>query len=316
MDDQPPAYRREFIKSPHHAVLGVLTLGTGFIVGASFPLALVLGVAAYVLGWIYLPDMPLFRHWVDRRRLLAQNAAAQAGIVRFTQQRDSLLAGLPSSARNHYQALAAVCRDIETASADTLLTPDNPDEDPRLRKLDEWMWTFHRLLCMETTLNEFLETERRENVPNLLKEAEQEVARLTTEFDALKAKTASASALDPKQRLLDSRLERLDVLHKRLERIDQAQSNLALVVSEQERLEQQVKLIRADAIASKNADTLTARIDATVEHLDQTNKWISEMSEFKDLVGEMPESTVRIGYTPAAPPPIAPRPPVQAKLKQ
>jgi hypothetical protein len=319
MDDQPPAYRREFLKSPHHAVLGLATLGTGFILGASFPLVLVLGAAAYVLGWIYMPDMPLFRHWVDRRRQLAQNAASQAELVRFTQQRDSLLAGLPSSARNRYQALAAVCRDIETASADTPLSLDNPGEDLRLRKLDELMWTFLRLLCMQNTLNEFLETERRENVPNLLKEAEQEVARLSTEFDALKAKTTAPGALDPKQRLLDSRLERLDVLHKRLERIDQAQSNLALVVSEQERLEQQVKLIRADAIASKNAETLTARIDATVAHLDQTNQWISEMSEFKDLVGEMPESTARIGYSPAAPPPITPvaaRPPVQAKVKQ
>lgn len=323
MDDQPPAYRREFLKSPHHAVLGLVTLGAGFILSSNFPLALVLGAVAYVLGWIYLPDMPLFRHWVDGRREAVQNAATQAGIAKFLQQRDTLLAGLSSSGRNHYQGLAAVCRDIEAASADTPLSPDNPGEDPRLRKLDELMWTFLRLLSIEDSLNEFLETERRENLPNLVKEAEAEVARLTAEFDSLKAKNTNTSVLDPKERLLGSKLERLDVLHKRQQRIEQAQSNLALVVSEQERLEQQVKLIRADAIASQNADTLTARIDATVEHLDQTNKWISEMSEFKDLVGEMPESSVRIGYAPAAPPPIpqggaerAGRRPAGIKVKQ
>ena len=160
-------------------------------------------------------------------------------------------------------------------------------------------------------------------MPSLVNEAEAEVARLSAEFDALKAKGTSVNTLDPKERLLNSKLERLDVLHKRLDRIQQAQSNLALVISEQERLEQQVKLIRADAIASKSAETLTARIDATVEHLDQTNKWISEMSEFKDLVGELPESPTRIGYASAAPPPIlqagggnAPRQPVRAKVKQ
>ena len=57
------------------------------------------------------------------------------------------------------------------------------------------------------------------------------------------------------------------------------------------------------------AETLTARIDATVEHLDQTNKWLSELDEFKDLVGDMPSTDVRVGYEPpaaaaATPPPI------------
>ena len=50
-----------------------------------------------------------------------------------------------------------VCRDIESASADTPLTPDNPDDDPRLRKLDELMWTYLRLLGIEDSLKEFLE---------------------------------------------------------------------------------------------------------------------------------------------------------------
>jgi hypothetical protein len=76
-----------------------------------------------------------------------------------------------------------------------------------------------------------------------------------------------------------------------------------LVVSEQERLDQQIKLLRADAVATKNAESLTARIDATVEHLDQTNKWISELDEFKDLVGDMPSTELRVGYQASAPAP-------------
>src|SRR5205823_11910820 len=149
-------------------------------------------------------------------------------------------------------------------------------------------------------------TERRENVPELVKDAEAEAARLTAEVDALKTK-GNAAALDTRQRYLGSRLERLEVLRKRQQRSEQAESNLQLVVSEQDRLDQQIKLIRADAVATKNAETLTARIDATVEHLDQTNKWLSELDEFKDLVGDMPATDVRVGYeppTPATPPPI------------
>jgi hypothetical protein len=316
MDPQPPSYRGQFLKSPHHAVLALATLGGGFIFSSAFPLALVIGVTAYVLGWIYMPDMPFFRHWVDRRGQAVQNAAAQAEVAKFVQQRDALLANLTSASRSHYEALAAVCRDIEAAGADAPLSPDNPDDDPRLRKLDELMWTFLRLLSIEDSLKEFLETERREDVPGLVKQAEAEVAQLSSDFDALKAKGTSVAVLDPKERLLDSKLEKLDVLHKRQERIQQAQSNLELVISEEERLEQQVKLIRADAIASKNADTLSARIDATVEHLDQTNKWISEMSEFRDIVGEMPDSQKRIGYAPTVPPVISQPVRQRAKVRQ
>jgi hypothetical protein len=165
------------------------------------------------------------------------------------------------------------------------------------------MWTYLRLLGIEESLERFLETERREDLPRVVREAEQEAARLSTEIDQLKSKGPGGS-LETKQRYLSSRLERLEVLRKRQQRIEQATANLALVVSEQERLDQQIKLIRADAVATKNADTLTARIDATVEHLDQTNKWISEMDEFKDLVGDMPATEYRVGYNSVQPPVI------------
>jgi hypothetical protein len=91
------------------------------------------------------------------------------------------------------------------------------------------------------------------------------------------------------------------VLRKRLERSAQAQANLSLVVSEQERLDQQIRLIRADAIAVKNTEALTARIDATVEHLDQTNKWLAEMDDFQDLVGDLPPGEGRVGFEVRAP---------------
>jgi len=131
---------------------------------------------------------------------------------------------------------------------------------------------------------------------------------VTADVDALKAK-GDGDAVEIRQRFLGSRLERLDVLRKRQQRLKQAQENLDLVVAEQDRLDQQIKLIRADAVATKNADALTARIDATVEHLDQTNKWLSELDEFKDLVADMPATEMRIGYAPAAPQPAPPPPP-------
>jgi len=319
MDDAAPNYHREFLKSPQHATLGVLTLGAGFMSGMLLPL--IAGATLYTLGWIYLPDLPFFRHWVDRRRESVKRETELQKVAEFVQRRQALVGSLSPDRRGRYTRLAQVCRDIETASADNLLATADPATDPRLRKLDELMWTFLRLLGIEQSLEQFLETERREDVPALCKDAEAEATRLKSEIDGLKAK-GNAGGLDARQRYLDSRQERLEVLRKRQQRIQQADENLALVVSEQDRLEQQIKLIRADAVATKNAETLTARIDATVEHLDQTNKWLSELDQFKDLVGDMPSSELRVGYdapaSPASPPPLIepPSPRKRESLRQ
>jgi hypothetical protein len=258
-------------------------------------LPLIVGGTAYALGWVYLPDLPLFRRWVDRRRTAARQAADLQKVNEFVQRRDALLASLAPTRRERYHRLATVCRDIESAGSEGPLAAASASGDPRLRKLDELMWTYLRLLGIEESLERFLETERREDLPTVVKEAEAEAERLTREAEGLKAK-GPGPMLDTKQRYLSSRLERLEVLHKRQQRFEQAQANVALVLAEQERLDQQIKLIRADAVASKNADALTARIDATVEHLDQTNKWLSEMDEFKDLVADMPATDQRVGY--------------------
>ena len=301
MEEQAPNYRGEFLRSPHHATLGLLTLGAGFL--SANPLGLIVGATLYALAWIYAPDLGFFRRWVDRRGETTRRAAEMQRVAEFVQRRDTLLGSLSPSRRGRYDRLAAVCRNIETAGADNPLASADASVDPRLRKLDELMWTYLRLLGIEESLEQFLESERREDLPAVLKEAEAEAKRLTGELDARKSKGTSVG-LETKQRYLGSRLERLEVLRKRQQRLDQAQENLALVVSEQERLDQQIKLIRADAVATKNAEALTARIDATVEHLDQTNKWLSELDEFKDLVADMPATELRVGYAATAPPPL------------
>lgn len=312
MEEQAPNYRGEFLKSPHHAGLGLLTVGLGFISGAALPL--IIGGTLYTLGWVYLPDLAFFRHWVDRRREAAGRAEEMKKVSEFVQRRDALIASLSSQSREKYRSLASVCHDIEVASADSPLATGPSGNDPRLRKLDELMWTYLRLLGIQESLERFLETERREDLPRLIRDAEQEASALNSDIEALKAKGVSAS-LETKQRYLGSRLERLEVLRKRQQRIDQAQENLALVVAEQERLDQQIKLIRADAVATKNAEALTARIDATVEHLDQTNKWLSELDEFKDLVGDMPATEMRVGFDTAAVPPVIEPAPLRTRTQ-
>lgn len=305
METSPLNYRREYWRSRFHLWWGFLTVGAGFV--SADPLGLLVGVAAYALGWIYIPDFPIFRRRVDRRLEEEKRAVLLAQTREFVRRRDAQLEALTGSRLQRYQELARVCRDIERATAEAPGNAGDPPLDTRLRKLEELMWTYLRLLTIEQSLEVFLETERKEDVPRLARESEAECARLAADLERLKPGGAQPS-LAAKQRLLTSRRDRQEVLQKRLQRAEQAQENLSLAISEQERLDQQIKLIRADAVASKNADALSARIDASVQHLEQTNKWLSEMSDFKDLVGDLPPADTRIGFgasiqQPATPPP-------------
>src|SRR6266404_8777608 len=150
MDDQPPNYHREFLASHQHATPGLLTLGAGFMSGMLLPL--IAGATLYTLGWIYMPDLPFFRRWVDRRQEAAKREIEMQKVAEFVQRRQTLVASLSPERHGRYTRLAQVCRDIETASADNLLAATDPSTDPRLRKLDELMWTFLRLLGIEQSL--------------------------------------------------------------------------------------------------------------------------------------------------------------------
>src|SRR5437879_3382252 len=108
MEDRAPNYRREFLKSPHHVGLGLLTLGLGFTSGAALPL--IAGATLYSLGWVYLPDFAFFRRWVDHRCQSAQQAEELRKVTEFVQRRDALIGSLSTRSREQYRNLAAVCR--------------------------------------------------------------------------------------------------------------------------------------------------------------------------------------------------------------
>lgn len=297
----PVNYRGRFWKSSQHAWLGLVSLGLGFASGE--PLGLLAGAVIYALGWVFLPDSGFFRRAVDAK-IEKERAAAEADqLAVFRQQQEQLLQSLTITRRQKHTQLTAVCRDIEAAAKDaSALT--GLDTETGLRKLDELVWTYLRMLSIEQSLDVFLETERKEDVPRLVHTLEAETANLTAEYERTKSPKAIPGT-DPRERLVASHLERLAALRQRLHRIEQARTNLTLVRSEQERLVEQVKLIRAEGVAAKNADALSARIDLSISHLAATNQWLSELSEFKDITQQIPDLSQRVGYnTPQpAPPP-------------
>lgn len=290
------SYWKEFLKSPHHGWLAVFTLGSGFVSGLGLPL--LIGAGLYALGWVYFPDSGFFKAWVNLRRERERELREQAERAEFNRKRAQQLASLSAARQKRCHDLAAVCQQLEDATRQGTLAAEASQGQgvyPRLRRLEELMWTFLRLLTTEQTLQTYLDVERKEDLQRQRKDAEIELTLARQKLAELK--TAASPAVATKTQVAESRQELLEVLNRRCERLLQADDNLDLVRTELQRLEQQVKLIRADAVAVRNAEALSARIDATVNHLETTNRWLSEMDPFRERQGELPLTDRRLGST-------------------
>lgn len=279
-------YHKEYLKSPEHLWTAVGTIGGGLAVGNV--VGLLVGVAAYAISWIYVPDMGFFRKKVDAKAdaLTLQEQDAQADA--FRARRDAMREALSGESQARYNELAAVCQEIETGSS---------GNDALFGKLDELMWTLLKLLTMEEAIERFLEESKGEDLDARIAEAQGEVDKMGGE------QPAPGSS---KEKLLNSRQQVVEVLRKRKEAVMSARDNLGLVRSEEERLGHQIRLLRAEAVATRNSDMLTVKINSSVATLQDTNALLSQMSSYQELVADMPQTNSRIGYgeVAAAPPPL------------
>jgi hypothetical protein len=154
---------RTFFTSPHHAWLGALTVGAG-LASADIRYATA-GVAAYLLGWVYLPDTPLFRNWVKRREDAAR-AREEAGIaLSFKQRQKDLYASLAKTRQIAYDTLARIGQDIEKALQRGAGGGAPEEMQPQLLQIDRLMWTYLKLLRMDQDQQELIQREQKEDVP-------------------------------------------------------------------------------------------------------------------------------------------------------
>jgi hypothetical protein len=262
---------RSFFTSPHHAWLGALTVGAG-LASADIRYATA-GVAAYLLGWIYLPDTPLFRNWVGRREDAAR-AREEAGIaVNFQQRQKELYASLTKTRQIAYDTLAHIGRDIEKA-LQRGAGGDAPEElQPQLLQIDRLMWTYLKLLRMDQDQQELIQREQREDVPGMLREAAADLKELEEELAGLNAAT-DANRWEAVNRLCNSKRDRLDVLRRRALGLEKAENDLQLTLSEQDRLVDLFKLMRSEVNNVRDASEMTPDISASARRVaDDLGGW-------------------------------------------
>ena len=285
---------RSFFTSPHHAWLGALTVGAG-LASADIRYATA-GAAAYLLGWIYLPDTPLFRNWVTRREE-AGRAREEAGIaMKFQQRQKEIYTSLSKTRQVAYDTLAQVGRDIER-SLERGAGAGLPEEiQPQLQQIDRLMWTYLKLLRMDQDQQELIQREQREDVPGMLREAAADLKDLEAELAGLDA-AADAGRWEAVNRLCNSKRDRLEVLRRRAHGLEKAENDLQLTLSEQDRLVDLFKLMRSEVNNVRDASELTPDISASARRVaDDLGGW-SPQIDLMDKEGErFPEIRRRVGY--------------------
>lgn len=278
-------YLRAFAKSWQHGVLALLTLALPFAAAPDNGVALIAGATAYVLGWVFLGDSAWFRRKVDATQLARVAQEETATLARLQAEREALLARLPAEARRRYAALAEVCHDVEQQ-----LARDEAGAESNER-LDGLMWTFLGLLGNEANLATFIDKERDESFEKRIAAMEAEVRELEGEVAALEP---GGRDYDTRMQLISSRQEGLESLRRRHEQFLRAGQNLELVRAEQERIAEQLKLLRADLYASKSVGQIRQRVSDTIDQLASSGRVSAEVPP---AIRELPSfKTRRLGY--------------------
>lgn len=287
-------YFKEFLHSKLHYWIGGICGGLLLLSGNIF--VAIISLVAYGLALTFIHEMPFFKKMVDAKYNDIQAQEDQVRIGQFRAKRDRQVASLNPVRRKSYAELASLCKEIESSTLDQIPSQDAAS-NVRLKKIDELMFTYLKLLVIEQSLEGFIDSETEEDVPAEIEQAQKQVDGVQAEMNKMKeSNKVSASLIESKQRLLTSYGDRLEVLRKRHEQFAKAKDNIKLVSAEQSRLEEQIKLLKADTIANRNAESISDRIDQSVTHLDETNEWLGKLNEFNDVVGEIPPSNTRIGF--------------------
>ena len=197
------------------------------------------------------------------------------------QKNGQLLARLNLDNRNRYQFLEGRCReilDLQANSPDPVVGLETQGE--ALAKL---LWIYLRLLAGREALDQMI----REN--DSLEKVSKSVDERAHDLE-LKLKENDLS--DDLRRSLTAQL---DVLRQRSISRKEGRSKLAYLDSELTRIQEQVALLREQAVLPAGQQGLSERIDGVTASLGGTTQWINEQrsiyGKMEDLVAEPPPLT-------------------------
>jgi hypothetical protein len=267
---------------PNWAMLGGFGLAAGYF---RMPEFLVLG-AGVELGYLLLLGTN-----ARFQRFVAGKLGAR-GTQEVEARWQKLVASLPDADRRRYATLAQRCQSVleQQFHADT----SAPGFDSQSDSLGRLTWMYLRLLVTRQGIQRVLRegAARAPGDPPPVPGTGapgMSISGLEKRLAELKRRLADPSIGDDLRRSLEGQA---DLLEQRVARRGEADQKLAFLEAELARIEEQVELIREQAVLSTDPEHLSQRIDEISATLGSTGEWIADQQKtigaMDDLIAEPP----------------------------
>jgi hypothetical protein len=240
-------------------LLGVLNPGL-WLVGAGLELA-------YLFA---LVNNPRFRKWVDSRLLSSDRKG-------WSEKVDRLVGTLDTAAQLRYRALEEKCRAMVK---DPALTDSAATQQSMSSALGHLVWVYLQLLVTRQATIRLLQDGQAS--------ARQRGAGLAERKADLERRLADPGLDGDLRRSL---MGQLDLVNQRIEGQSQAREKIDFIDAELIRVEEQIHLVREQAVLAADPDAASRRIDAIQGTLGSTTQWIRDQRKLSGELSEALEGT-------------------------
>lgn len=261
-----------FLGTWSHALLAVATLGLPLAFG-TVPMIFG-GLAAYGLGWIFLPDLPFFRRAIEAKEQAEARAKDDAGKATVAEARVFFEAKLQSAEQARWRRFQSNYEDLRGD-----FVQRGMDEESEL--LERLSHNFLLLLAAKVDIEAY----------NQSRPATAELERKRTKLEAdIGSLNTRPNLLASEQRLVNSWQEQLGALDRQSEQNRQIEVSYRLTLSELERLELELANLKASLIAQPS-EHLADRIGETLQEVTASQRVIRDVgisapSRMDVLLGE------------------------------
>ncbi len=226
------------------------------------------------------------------------NGAAGASAVQFSGQKvQQALASVSPNDKERYRLLELGCQSVLQLQFGGVT--DAPGYRMQAESLGRLTWMYLRLLVTRQTIQNVLLAppavarpgEPRRNTPPPLPtmaQADGESRLLQGKLADLRARLADQTLTEDLRRSLTSQA---DLIQQRLDRRATAANKLAYIDAELTRIEQQVELIREQAVLSTDPESFSLKIDEIGASLSGTGEWIAEQQRALGAMNDLLETT-------------------------
>ena len=248
--------------------LGVLNPGF-WIIG--------LGCELAYLGW--LGTHARFQKFVGGTHLLEERRRWQEKLFESIKQ-------LAPEDQQRYRALEKRCQGIlEQQARGTATAPEASGIAEQGEGLGRLVWIYLRLLLT------------RESIRKILRESSsspEQAAQLKERIDKLQEQLQQPSVSEDLRKSLTAQLE---ILQQRQEKRREAVEKLAFLDAELTRIQEQVELLREQAVLATDPEVVSQRIDQVTTTLGGTNQWIRDQQKIygamEDLLSDPPPLVIQ-----------------------